>query len=142
MFYFLPFFLPQIARYGVIRGGCCFIYLESTDLVPLYVFSLADVKPEIEDAHKPDKASCTVNPVNNSNKSRDDLVTVLLRYKRDGNLAYQFTFETEKDKSIVKRFIEVVQVNGQMNQPLKASVVEGTSTTKNNALATKKESKK
>lgn len=110
----------KIARYAVLQSNCCFIFLESTDLSPLYVFSLRDVTPEVEDRENPDKYSCTVDPSKNTNKTGDGLETVLLRYKRDQKIAYQFTFDTNKDKTVVKRFMDALQVNSK-----KGGVVEG-----------------
>ena len=51
----LPFLFDQrdyvtfseIARYAVIRGGVCFIFLEPTDNAPLYAFSLTDLVAEV-----------------------------------------------------------------------------------------------
>lgn len=116
----------KIARYAVIRGGVCFIFLEPTDTAPLYAFSLADIVAEIEDPDQPDKGSCTVNPVTNTNKPRASLVTVLLRKKRTKALSYQFTFETANDPASVKKFMDVVQRNARAcGRPVEAKVVAG-----------------
>lgn len=130
----LPMFFDQrdfvtfseIARYAVIRGCVCFVYLEPTDTTPLYAFSLTDLlPPELEDRSKPDKYSVTVNPVNNTNKPKSDYVTVLLRYKKNKKIAHQFTFDTEKDKGVVKRFMDVVERNSKMSdsKTVEAAVV-------------------
>ncbi|CAB9499565.1 expressed unknown protein [Seminavis robusta] len=110
----------EIARYLVIQGGCCFVFLESTDPSPLYAFSLHELTAEIENLDKPDKASFTVNPISNTNKQHPSLVNVLLRnYGKEKELEYQIVLDTEKDKGIVKRFLDVVQRNS-------AAVVEAT----------------
>ena len=111
----------QISRFAVIKGGCCFIFLESTDLAPLYAFALNDLKAEIENRDNPDKYSYTVNPSTNTNKTSDNLTTVLLRDKNTNQLAYQFTFDTDKDKGVVKRFFDAVQ---RASPPIEAHVVD------------------
>lgn len=53
----LPFLFDQrdfvtyseIARFAVIRGGVCFIFLEATDASPLYAFSLANLVAEVNE---------------------------------------------------------------------------------------------
>ena len=128
----------------MIRGGLCFIYLESTDPSPLYAFSLADVLPEIEDPDHPDKWSCTVSPVANTNKSKPSLVTVLLRNKKRKKVSYEFTFDTEVDPGVAKKFIDVVQRNGKAcSRPVEGKVVaEQSDKTKGDAGAKGKEAAK
>ena len=61
----------------MVQTSCCFIFLESTDLTPLYAFNLCDVQAEIEDRDNPDKYSCTINPSSNTNKTGKGLETLL-----------------------------------------------------------------
>jgi len=118
----------------------CFIYLEPTDTAPLYAFSLVGLKPEIEDPKHPDKESCTVSPapapggrffddITGSNQSREGLITVLLRQKKTGKIAHQFTFDTKRgdcDPGTVKKFVDVVVRNGSAaDSPVQGTVVSG-----------------
>lgn len=116
----------EIARYAVIRAGCCFVYLESTDMSPLYAFTLGGLYAELEDPDRPDKYSVTVNPVNNTNKPKSNFVTVLLKHKKNKKVAHQFTFDIEKDNGVVKRFMDVVERNSKMpdSNAVQASVVD------------------
>ena len=84
---------------------------------------------KIEDPDKPDKASCTVSPVADTNKPRSSLVTVLLRNRKKKSLAYQFTFdEVEHKGESVKKFMDVVQRNTKAcGRPVEAQVVVGQS---------------
>jgi hypothetical protein len=101
--------LTQIARYVVVQGGCCFIFLESTDPSPLYAFSLHELTVEMEDPNNPDKYSVTVNPVINDNTTSADLETILFRNADTGKIAFQFTFDKVKDSHVAERFLHIVQ---------------------------------
>jgi len=113
----------QISRFIVVKRNCCFVYLEPTDGEPLYAFSLSELNAEIEDPNKPDKYSYTVDPSTNTNKTSNKLTTVILRNKfiNKGNLAYQLTFDTSKEKGVVKKFMEVMERAGS---PIVASLVD------------------
>ena len=108
----------------MIKGECCFVYLENTDLSPLYGFSLSEVYPLVENPKNPDKCSVTVNPAKNTNETHHDMVTILLKYKSSGKQAYQFTFETDEDKSIATRFFDIVERNGGKTDAAAATSLE------------------
>ena len=97
----------EVKRFVVIKGNSCFVFTEETEIQPLYAIPLDDVRPVMEDPKKPDKFSVTISPTS-AKAANADLVTVLLKY-RDGSHAYQFTFDTSKDRSLAKRFYDVVQ---------------------------------
>lgn len=130
---FLPFIFDErdfvaygeVKKYALVKGDCCFIYGEETDPSPIYAIPLFDLYPIQEDPNKPDKGSITVSPLH-TNKPRKEMVTILLKYKSNNNQAYQFTFDTKKDPSLAKRFLDVVQncgVAAAKRGPVTASVV-------------------
>jgi hypothetical protein len=96
----------EVKRYVVVKGNSCFVFTEETEIQPLYAIPLNDVRPVMEDPKKPDKFSVTISPTSAKTQNAD-LVTVLLKYQ-DGSHAYQFTFDTSKDRSLAKRFYDVV----------------------------------
>lgn len=96
----------EVKRFVVIKGTSCFVFTEATETQPLYAIPLDDVLPVMEDPKKPDKFSVTISPTSAKTQNAD-LVTVLLKYQ-DGSHAYQFTFDTSKDRSLPKRFYDVV----------------------------------
>jgi hypothetical protein len=100
----------EVKKYCLIKGATCFIFLENTDLAPLYAIPLDEVYPVQEDPNHPDPASITVSPVPGTNKPRKAVVTIMLKYRRDDSQAYQFTFDTEQDASLAKRFIDAVEM--------------------------------
>lgn len=57
--------------------------------------------------------------------SKEEMVTVLLKYQNNGSQAYQFTFDTHSDKAVAKRFFETVErsVQSKMGGPVRASVI-------------------
>jgi hypothetical protein len=100
----------------LIKSGCCFVFTEKTDLSPLYAIPLEDVTAVVEDPRHPDSESVAISPLYPSNKPKDSMVTVLMKY-HDGQQAYQFTFDTTKDRSIVKRFMDALQYCGKNRGP-------------------------
>jgi hypothetical protein len=100
----------EVKKYCVIKGSTCFIFLEDTDLAPLYAIPIDEVYAVQEDPNHPDPASITVSPVPGTNKPRKTVVTIMLKYKRDDSQAYQFTFDTEQDVSLAKRFLDAVEM--------------------------------
>lgn len=108
----------EVKRFVVIKGSCCFVFTEETDVKPLYAIPLDEVRPIMEDRNKPDKASVTISPTSSKGTSAD-LATVLLKYN-NGTHAYQFTFDTSSDRSLAKRFYDAVE---------HASNAEGTAVT-------------
>ena len=97
----------EVKRFVVIKGDSCFVFTEDTEIQPLYAIPLDEVRPVMEDPKKPDKNSVTISPTS-ANTKNADLVTVLLKY-HNGSQAYQFTFNTSKDRSVAKRFYDTVQ---------------------------------
>ncbi len=97
----------EVKRFVVIKGNCCFVFTEETDVQPIYAIPLDEVRPFMEDPSKPEKTSVTVSPTSSKGTSAD-LVTVLLRY-HDGAHAYQFTFDASNDRSVAKRFYDAVE---------------------------------
>lgn len=107
----------EVKKYMLIKAGTCFVYMEKTDPSPLYAIPLEDFSAILEDPDKPDKHSATISPVPGTNKSRDGMVTVLLKYPGTGKQAYQFTFDTKTlDKSFPKRFMELVSWSQQQRR--------------------------
>jgi hypothetical protein len=115
----------EVKKYALIKGESCFIYGEETDPSPLYAIPLSDLKAVLEDRDHPDPGSITISPMPDTNKSRPEMVTVLLKSKLDGSQQYQFTFDTSKDRSRPKRFMEAVERAGGKSRtgPVTASVV-------------------
>lgn len=102
----------EVKKYCLVKGGSCFIYGYETDNKPLYAIPLEDLYAIIEDPEKPDKGSITISPMPNTNKPRKEMVTILLKYKSNSEQAFQFTFNTETDPTLSKRFFDVVQSSG------------------------------
>jgi hypothetical protein len=99
----------EVKKYMVIQSGTCFVYMEEKDPFPLYAIPLEKFVAILEDPDRPDKGSATISPVPGTNRSRDGMVTVLLKYPYTGKQAYQFTFDTNAfDKSFPKLFIALV----------------------------------
>jgi hypothetical protein len=100
----------EVKKYCLIKSSTCFVFLQNTDLAPLYAIPLDEVYAVQEDPNHPDPASITVSPVPNTNKPRKSVVTIMLKYTRDDSQAYQFTFDTEQDVSLAKRFMDAVEM--------------------------------
>jgi hypothetical protein len=131
---FLPLFFDErdfvaygeVLRFVLIKGDCCFVFTEQDDPSPVYAIPLDEVYAIMEDAKRPDKFSVTISPTSNKNMSKEDLKTVLFKYKKDSSQAFQFTFNTHSDKSLAKRFLDTVErcSSGKDNKgPVRASVM-------------------
>lgn len=107
----------EAMKYVVIKGSTCFVFLDESGIQILYTCSLDDVCVVQEDRNKPHKYSYTVSPVPGTNKSKETMITVLFKSKIkksfqkniDHKQAHQFTFDTSKDPSIFKRFMDAVE---------------------------------
>jgi hypothetical protein len=106
----------EVDRFVFVKGNCCFIYGQATDPAPLYAIPLEDVMAIQENPEKLDKTSVTISPKVNTNAARDNLVTILFKYRENGKQAYQITFDTSEDKSVAKRFLDVIAHNGKLTQ--------------------------
>mmetsp|Transcript_127774 Transcript_127774/g.190414 ORF Transcript_127774/g.190414 Transcript_127774/m.190414 type:complete len:235 (+) Transcript_127774:113-817(+) len=115
----------EVARFVFVKGNCIFVYGQETDTSPLYLIEMQEVTVVQEDPRKPDKNSYTVSPRVNTNEGRESLVTLLLKDRVKGKLAYQISFDTSKDKGMAKRFLDVVSVNSKRygSEVVTASVV-------------------
>lgn len=98
----------EVKKYCLIKGDSCFVYAEESDPSPIYAIPLDDLYAIREDRDNPDKGSITINPRPGTNKPPKNLVTILLKYKKNRKQAYQFTFDIDKDPSLPKRFMDVV----------------------------------
>lgn len=99
----------EVKRFVIIKGDCCFVFTDDSDIQPLYAIPLDEVTAIMEDPKKPDKFAVTISPTHLGNASKVEYKTVLLKYRSDGSQAYQFTFDSTTDKSVAKRFLDVVQ---------------------------------
>jgi hypothetical protein len=64
----------------------------------------------------------TISPIS-ATIAKNELVTVLFKY-HDGSQAYQFTFDRSNDKSVAKRFLDVVQNACLKSKAVTASIVQ------------------
>mmetsp|Transcript_1595 Transcript_1595/g.4178 ORF Transcript_1595/g.4178 Transcript_1595/m.4178 type:complete len:241 (+) Transcript_1595:94-816(+) len=103
----------EIRRYVFVKGNCIFIFGDKTNPKPLYVIELGNIRAEVEDVDNPDKHSYSISPQPGTNKPAPYLVTVLLKDISSGKQAYQITFDTRKDKSMIKRFMDVLRSNAK-----------------------------
>jgi hypothetical protein len=103
----------EVSRFVFVKGNCIFVYGEETDPSPLYAIQLESVVAMQEDARKPEEDSFTVSPRVDTNEARKNLVTVLLKDRTTRKQKYQITFDTSHDKSVAKRFVDVLSVNGK-----------------------------
>jgi len=126
----------EVKKYVLIKGTSCFVYTEEHDPSPVYAIPLHELYPIQEDPKNPDKGSVTISPVANTNKPPDYLTTILLKYKKNNAQAYQFTFDTSEDRTVAKRFYDVVENCGKKGRgPVTASVVRAHSVAKKKAKA-------
>lgn len=130
---FLPFIYDErdfisygeIRRFLFVRGNCIFVYGEKSDPLPLYAIEIQNLRAEIEDPKNPDKYSFTVSPQANTNLPSSDYTTVLLKEKNSRKQSYQITFDTSKDKSLVKSFMDVLSTNAKSyGQVITAAVAD------------------
>lgn len=130
----LPFFYDErdflafgeVRRYIFVRGHCILVYGQKSDPNPLYVIEIQKLTAEIENPAKPDKHSFTISPQAGTNTSGSYFTTILLKDKHSGKQLYQITFDTRDDKSLVKRFMDIMSVNAKQyeGQVISASVVD------------------
>jgi len=107
----------EAVKYVAIKGSTCFVFLGESGIQIIYTFSLDDVYVVQEDQSKPHKYSYTVSPVPGTNKPKETMITVVFKSKIkksfqkniDHKQAHQFTFDTSKDPSIFKRFMDAVE---------------------------------
>jgi hypothetical protein len=125
--------LGEVTRYVFVKGNCIFVYGQETDPSPLYAIPLETVQAVKEDPKKLDKHSVTISPRVNTNEARENLLTILLSNpnpnpnKTTRKHAYQFTFDVSHDKSVAKRFLELVNFVGKTaggQQVVTASVMK------------------
>jgi hypothetical protein len=105
--------MGEVARYVFVKGNCIFVYGQETDPSPLYAIPLESVQAVQENPKKPDKHSVTISPRVNTNNARENLVTILLSDRATQKHAYQFTFDVSHDKSIAKRFLDLINFVGK-----------------------------
>ena len=101
----------EVKKYCLIKAGTCFVFGQISDPKPLYAIPLDDgtFVAFQEDPHKPDAGSMTINPLPNTNKQPEHLVTISLKYRKNNKQAYQFTFDTQDvDKSVPQQFLDLV----------------------------------
>ncbi len=130
----LPFFFDErdfvsygeVRRYIFVRGPYIFVYGEKSDPKPLYVIEIQQLRAVIENPAKPDKYSFTISPQAGTNVSDSSFVTILLKDKHSGKQLYQITFDTRNDKSLTKRFMDVLSTNAKHygGQVITATVVD------------------
>jgi hypothetical protein len=130
----LPFFYDErdfvsygeVRRYVFVRGNCMFIYADKSDPRPLYVIEMHKFMAEIENPIKPDKYSFTISPQAGTNMPGSYFTTVLLKDKHSKKQSYQITFDTRNDKSLIKRFMDVMTINCKQygGQVISASLVD------------------
>ena len=97
----------EVLRYVVVKGDNCFIFTEENDPSPLYAIALHDKTAKREDPNNPEGTSLTISPTF-KNIAKDDLETVLLKYRGSGKVAYQFTFNKRDGCNLVDGFLGVV----------------------------------
>jgi len=97
----------EVLRYVVIKGDSCFIFTEESDPSPLYAIPLHDKTAKREDPNNPEVTSLTISPTF-KNIAKEDLETVLLKYRCSGKVAYQFTFNQRDGSNLADGFLGVV----------------------------------
>ena len=115
----------EVARYVFVKGNCIFVYCQDTDLSPLYAIQLETILAMQENPQKLDKDSFTISPRLNTNDAWQNLVTVLLKDRTTREQKYQITFDATNDKSLAKRFMDVLSMNAKHygGEVIAASVV-------------------
>lgn len=116
----------EVLRYIFVKANCIFVYGDETDQQPLYLIQLDTVKAIQENSKKPDKYSFTISPRINTNEAKENLVTILLKDVKTGKQVYQVAFDTTDDKSLAKRFLDVMRTNAKHygGEVISASVVK------------------
>jgi hypothetical protein len=105
----------EVKRYMIIQWNMCYIFGEKTDASPLFSFPLhelyatqVDTKSFTGRLGSWSSTTTIINP-NSSNQQPQHLLTVMLKYTVDNIQAYQVVFDTLKDPSVVKRFLDLVE---------------------------------
>jgi len=98
----------EVLRYVVVKGGNCFVFTEESDPSPLYAIPLNDKTAIPEDPNDPEGTSLTISPTF-KNIAKEDLDTVLLKYRGSGKIAYQFTFNQRDGSNLADGFLGVVR---------------------------------
>lgn len=119
----------EVSRYVFVKGNCIFVYGQKTDPSPLYAIQLETIIALIEDPKKPSRESYTISPRVDTNEARENLVTVLLKDRITRKQKYQITFDTSNDKSVAKRFMDVLNVKAKHygGEVIMATVVQSKS---------------
>jgi hypothetical protein len=118
----------EVLRFILVKGNVIFVFGRETDPSPLYAIDIASVRGIVEDPKKPDPHSYTISPQIGTNKAGTHLTTVLLKDRLTGKQAYQITFDTSRDMSLVKRFMNALETSTKHygGQLVTAAVVEAT----------------
>lgn len=103
----------EVLRYIFVKGNCILVYGEALAPQPLYAIQIPSVTAVQENPLKPDKYSHTISPRINTSRTRQNLVTILLKDKKSLKIKYQVTFDTTNDKSLPKRFMDVFARNSK-----------------------------
>jgi hypothetical protein len=116
----------EVSRYVFVKGNCIFVYGQETDSNPFYAIPIETVRAVLEDPKNPDRHSVTISPSYNTNDARKNLETILLKDRSTGKQAYQFTFDTTSDRSLGKRFLELMTYKEMIHgeDVMSASVVK------------------
>lgn len=113
----------EVKRYVVVKGDCCFVFTEKTAMSPLFAIPLDEVYPILEDRANPDKFSVTISPTS-VHATKDSMVTVLFKYRENDKQGYQFTFDTTDDKSVAKRFYDVIDTASAKSKAVTGSILK------------------
>ncbi len=104
----------ELRRFIFVKGNCIFVYGHMTDPYPLYAIQMETVIAMVEDPENPDPHSYTICPQTDTNKTSPQFATILLKEKKTQKQAYQITFDTSKDPSVVRRFMDVLETNSKL----------------------------
>ena len=129
----LPYFFDErvfiafgeVLRFVFVKANVIFVYSEATDPRPLYAIELQDMVAIQDNLRNPDEGSFSISPHINTNEARKNLVTILLKDQVTREQKYQITFDTTNDKSVPKRFMDVLAANAKLyrSEPVTASIV-------------------
>eukprot|EP00523_Entomoneis_sp_CCMP467_P012219 CAMPEP_0168765386 /NCGR_PEP_ID=MMETSP0725-20121227/297_1 /TAXON_ID=265536 /ORGANISM="Amphiprora sp., Strain CCMP467" /LENGTH=248 /DNA_ID=CAMNT_0008814637 /DNA_START=11 /DNA_END=757 /DNA_ORIENTATION=- len=111
----------EVKHFVGVLGQSCIVYAEETSQKPYYAIDLTQFTALQEDSDNPDPQSWTISPDPDTNRQRRSLVNILLKTKKERKQAFQFTFDTEDDPSLAKRFLDVVTAT----KNTKEKVVDG-----------------
>ena len=105
----------EVKRYVFVKQNYILVYGQQTDPCPLYSIPISSYKVIEENPNKLDKDSVTISPRVNTNESKINLVTILLKDKVTGKQSYQFTFDTTNNKPVAKNFVDVLLTRSNSN---------------------------